>query len=128
MTPHRLTAHWLRTFQSEECADRLAEGRTELPDVVYKYIPRGHVDKGAPNSLRATQILALNDDMECNVTTMHDREMDILDFLALVQSRLKECLEIEVSEEELIKRSLRHSDVRLSTFVQEYLIGWEWSH
>ena len=59
---------------------------------------------------------------------MHDREMDILDFLALVQSRLKECLEIEVSEEELIKRSLRHSDVRLSTFVQEYLIGWEWSH
>ena len=117
----QITAHQLRMFQSQECADRLAEGRTEIPDVVYKYIPRGHLEKGAPNSLRATQILALNDDMECNVTTMHDRETDILDFLALVQSRLKECLGIEVSEAELIKRSLRHSDVRLSTFIQEYL-------
>ena len=117
----QLTAHWLRMFQSQECADRLAEGGTEIPDIVYKYIPREHLDKGAPNSLRATQILALNDDMECNVTTMHDREMDILDSLALVQSRLKECLGIEVSEEDLVKRSLRHSDVRLSTFIQEYL-------
>ena len=96
-------------------------GRADIPDVLYKYIPREHIGGGAPDSLRATQLLALNDDMECNVITMHDKEMDILDFLALVQSRLKECLGSEVSDEELLKRSLRHGDLRLSTFIQEYL-------
>ena len=116
-----LTVHWLRTFQSQECADRLAKGTTDIPDVLYKYIPRERIGNGAPNSLRATQILALNDDMECNVTTRHDREIDILDFLALVQSKLKECLGVEVSDEELMKRSLSHGDLRLSTFIQEYL-------
>ena len=116
-----ITAHWLRTFQSQECADRIAEGTADVPDVLYKYLPRKLIGHGAPNSLRSTQILALNDDMECNVVTMHDRKMDILDFLALVQSRLKECLGVEVSDEELMKRALRHGDLRLSTFIQEYL-------
>ena len=116
-----ITAHWLRTFQFQECAERLVEGRAGVPDVLYKYIPRERIGEGAPNSLRATQLLTLNDDMECNVVTMHDVEMDILDFLSLVQSRLKECLGVEVSNEELVKRSLRHGDLRLSTFIQEYL-------
>ena len=116
-----ITSHWLRTFQVQECADRLAEGRAESPDVLYKYIPRERIGEGAPNSLRATQLLALNDDMECNVITMPDREMDAIDFLTLVQSRLKECLGIEASDEELLERSLRHGDLRLSTFIQEYL-------
>ena len=96
-----IAAHWLRTVQSQECADRLVEGRADVPDVLYKYIPRERIGEGAPNSLRATQLLALNDDMECNVVTMPDREMDVLDFLAIVQSRLKECLGLEVSDEEL---------------------------
>ena len=116
-----ITAHLLRTFQFQECADRLAEGRVDVPDVLYKYIPRERIGKGAPDSLRATQLLALNDDMECCVTTMHDSAMDVLDFLALVQSRLKECLGVEVSEEELMERSLFHGDLGLSTFIQEYL-------
>ena len=116
-----ITSHWLRTFQVQECADRLAEGRAESPDILYKYIPRERIGEGAPNSLRATQLLALNDDMECNVITMPDREMDAIDFLTLVQSRLKECLGIEASDEELLERSLRHGDLRLSTFIQEYL-------
>ena len=116
-----ITAHWLRTFQIQECADRLAEGRAEIPDVLYKYIPKKRIGEGAPNSLRATQLLALNDDIECNVITMPDREMDAIDFLTLVQSRLKECLGIEASDEELLERSLDHGDLRLSTFIQEYL-------
>ena len=116
-----IAAHWLRTFQSQECADRLMEGGADIPNVLYKYIPRERIGNGAPNSLRATQLLALNDDMECNVITMCDRETDILDFLDLVQSRLKECLGVEVSDEELMKRSLLHGDLRLSTFIQEYL-------
>ena len=116
-----IAAHWLRTGQSRECADRLVEGRVDIPDVLYKYIPRERIAEGAPDSLRATQLLALNDDMECNVITMNDAEMDILAFLALVQSRLKECLGVVVSDEELMERSLLHGDLRLSSFIQEFL-------
>ena len=116
-----ITVHWLRTFQFQECADRLVEGRTDVPGVLYKYIPKKNIGRGAPNSLRATQLLALNDDMECNIITMRGRETDALDFIARVQSRLKECLGAEVAEEELMERTLRFGDLRLSTFIQEYL-------
>ena len=116
-----LYAHWLRTFQFQECADRLAEGRADVPEILYKYIAKKHIGKGAPTSLRATQLLALNDDMECNVITMRDKETDVLDHIAVVQSRLKECLGAEVLEEELMERMLRFGDLRLSTFIQDYL-------
>ena len=68
-------------------------GDVEIPGILYKYIPEGLIGSGAPNSLRATQLLALNDDMECNVTTMKGgEEEDTLDFLSVVQSKLKEHL------------------------------------
>ena len=116
-----ITVHWLRTFQFQECADRLVEDRADVPGVLYKYIPKKNIGRGAPNSLRATQLLALNDDMECNIITMRGKETDALDFIARVQSRLKECLGAEVAEEELLERTLRFGDLRLSTFIQEYL-------
>ena len=116
-----LMVHWLQTFQFQECADRLAEGRADVPGVLYKYIPKKNIGRGAPNSLRATQLLALNDDMECNVITMRGQKMDALDFIARVQSRLKECLGVEVAEEELMERALRFGDLRLSTCIQESL-------
>ena len=59
--------------------------------------------------------------MECNVITMRGQKMDALDFIARVQSRLKECLGVEVAEEELMERALRFGDLRLSTFIQESL-------
>ena len=116
-----ITVHWLRTFQFQECADRLVEGRADVPGVLYKYIPKKNIGRGSPNSLRATQLLALNDDMECNVITMRGQETDAIAFIARVQSRLKECLGAEVAEEELMERALRFGDLRLSTFIQEYL-------
>ena len=116
-----ITPDLLRRYQSQECAVRLAEGGADIPKVLYKYIPRELIGDGAPNSLRAAQILALNDNMECNVVTMGAWETDILDFVALVQSRLKECLGAEVPDEELLERSSLHGDLRLSTYIQEYL-------
>ena len=116
-----IAAHWLRGHQSEECAQRSVRGDVDIPDILYKYIPKKLIGKGAPGSLRATQLLALNDDMECNVITMKDLEGDTLAFLRLLQSRLKGHLGIEVSWEELLTRWLRHADVRLSTFIQQYL-------
>ena len=114
--------HWLRAHQSEECAQRSVWGDVDIPGILYKYIPKEHIGKGAPDSLRATQLLALNDDMECNVTTMKDSAQgETLDFLRVVQAKLKEHLGISVPWEELLTRSIRYGDLRLSTFIQEYL-------
>ena len=117
-----VATHWLRTHQSEECAQRSVWGDADIPDTLYKYIPRELIGKGAPGSLRATQLLALNDDMECNVTTMKGgQEADTLVFLRLVQSKLEEHLGIAVPWEELLTRSNRYGDLRLSTYIQEHL-------
>ena len=117
-----IAAHWLQMHQSEECAQRFVWGDVDIPDILYKYIPPKRIGKGAPGTLRATQLLALNDDMECNLTTMKGREQeDTLAFLAVVQSKLEEHLGIVVPWEELLTRSLNYGDLRLSTFIQEYL-------
>ena len=117
-----IAAHWLRMHQSEECARRSVWGDAEIPEILYKYIPRELIGAGAPNSLRATQLLALNDDMECNVTTMKGSDQeDSLEFLKLVQSKLEQHLGMAVPWEELLTRSLDYGDLRLSTFIQEYL-------
>ena len=117
-----IVAHWLQRHQSEECARRSLWGDVDIPDILYKYIPKRFIGKGAPDSLRATQLLALNDDMECNVTTMKGSvQEDTLAFLGEVQSRLEGYFGISVPWEELLTRSLRYGDLRLSTFIQEYL-------
>ena len=117
-----IAAHWLKSHQSEECAQRSLWGDVDIPDILYKYIPKERIGKGAPDSLRATQLLALNDDMECNVVTMKGNEQeDTLAFLAEVQSKLEGHLDIAVPWEELLKRSIRYSDLRVSTVIQEYL-------
>ena len=117
-----IAEHWLQTNQSKECAQRSLWGDVDIPDILYKYIPKKRIGDGAPDSLRATQLLALNDDMECNVVTMMGSEQeDTLAFLAKVRSKLEEHLGIAVPWEELLTRSIRHGDLRLSTFIQEYL-------
>ena len=117
-----ISPHWLQSLQSEECAQRSVWGDADIPDILYKYIPKKLIGEGPPRNLRATQLLALNDDMECNVITMksHGQE-DTLAFLAMVQSKLEGHLGIAVPWEELLTRSLSYADVRLSTCIQEYL-------
>ena len=53
-----ITEHWLQRYQSEECAQRSLWGDVDIPDIVYKYIPKERIGKGAPDSLRASQLLA----------------------------------------------------------------------
>ena len=117
-----LLVHQRQLHQSDECAQKAVRGEPEIPEILFKYIPKHLIGSGAPNSLRATQLRALNDDMECSVTTMktHD-QMDTLQFLALVQSKLGERLGITPGWEDLLIRSLRYGDARLSTFIQDYL-------
>ena len=117
-----IAEHWLKAHQSQECAERSLWGDVDVPDILYKYIPKILIGQGAPESIRATQLLSLNDDMECNVTTMKSREEDdTLAFLAMVRSKLEGHLGIAVPWEELLRRSLQYGDLRLSTFIQEYL-------
>ena len=117
-----LAPYWLQRYQSEECAQKSVWGDVDIPNTLYKYIHKKHIGNGAPDSLRATQLLALNDDMECNVTIMNGSEQgDTLAFLAVVQSKLEEHLGIAVPWEDLLTQSLRYGDLRLSTFIQEYL-------
>ena len=116
-----LAEHLRPQIQAQECADALVAGGIDVPEVVYKYLPAELLGKGPPRSLRATQILALNDKMECNFVTMGDNSTDALEFLSLVRSRVEEHLGITVSEEELLERSVRFSELRLSTLVQEFL-------
>ena len=108
--------------QANECAEKVVRGEPEIPEILYKYIPQHLIGSGAPNSLRATQLRALNDDMECSVTTVNtDDQMDTLQFLASVQSKLGEHLGITPEWEDLLTRSLSYGDLRLSTFLQDYL-------
>ena len=117
-----IAEHFLKVNQSEECAQRSVWGDVDIPKILYKYIPRDRIGDGAPNCLRATQLLALNDDMECNVETfLGSEKSDTLAFLTLVQSKLKEHLDIAVPWEELLTQSIRFGGPRLSTFIQNYL-------
>ena len=111
----------LRRHQAEECAEKSINGEAEIPDILYKYIPRGRIGHGAPDSLRATQLLALNDDMECSIQTNNYNKLNTLEFLDLVKSKLAEHLGITVPRHEFLKRSLSHVDPMLSTFIQQYL-------
>ena len=116
-----MAAHRLRINQSQECAERSLWGDEDIPDVLYKYIPRKLIGGGAPDSLRATQLLALNDDMEGNVIAIKGREDEALEFLRLVQSSVRDHLGIDIAWEDLLKRWQRHGDVRLSTYIQDFL-------
>ena len=59
--------------------------------------------------------------MECNVVAMKGGEEAALEFLRSVQSKVKEHLGVDVPWEDLLVRWQLYADVRLSTYVQEYL-------
>ncbi len=113
--------HYLRVYQSEDCAQRSAWGNVDVPTVLYKYIPKELIGQGAPNSLRATQLLALNDDMECNVTTMKDVDQSMLDMLRVLRQKSKDRLGVDMPWDELLEQQLRYGSPRLSPYIQRYL-------
>ncbi len=114
-------SYWLQRYQSQDCLQEWLWGDVKIPSIVYKYIPAALVYKGAPKSLRATQLRALNDIMECNVETRGSADHDTLDFLRLVQNKLRCHLDIEVSWYDLLIEVRRHGSPRLSSFIQTYL-------
>ena len=92
-----------------------------VPEVLYKYIPCSHLKKGAPLSLRATQLAALNDVMECNVATMKYPDQNEIQWTEALRQKLEGSIGKSLSTEELERRRRLYGDPRISTVIQEFL-------
>ena len=117
-------AAWqLRSLQSIECAAKLVEGKTDIPSMLYKYIPLKRIDKkAAPRSLRATQPSALNDDMECSIVPMGGIGPEASQYRAAVGAKLQDYLGVTMSEGELAKLWVTSNGaMELSGFIRDYL-------
>ena len=116
-----LVSHRLERYQADECARKSAAGDLGIPSVLYKYIPKQHIDTGAPNSLRATQLKALNDDMEANIRVMKELEQDPIRYLRVVQAQCKKYLSVDVPWHEWLLQSNSRAGPVLSPLIQNYL-------
>ena len=116
-----LVSHRLEWNQADECARKFATGELDIPNVLFKYIPKHLIGKGAPNSLRATQVKALNDNMEANIRVMKNLEEDPVHYLKVVQAQCREHLGAEVPWHQwLLQASIRAGPI-LSPLIQDYL-------
>ena len=116
-----LVSYRLGFFQAQECAQKSAIGDLDIPRVLYKYIPKDRIGAGAPNSLRATQVKALNDDREANLRIMKKLEQDPIEYLRVVQAQCKEHLDIEVPWHEWLRQAHLHGGPILSPLVRKHL-------
>lgn len=116
-----LVSYRLESCQAKECAQTSANGDLDIPRVLYKYIPKDRIGVGAPNSLRATQVRALNDDMEANLRVMKKLEQDPIKYLRVVQAQCKEHLDIEVPWHEWLQQAHVHAGPKLSPLVRKHL-------
>lgn len=93
----------------------------DVPSILFKYIPRSLLQHGCPNCLRASQLAALNDVMECSVMTLKDPKSDDDQWSEALLERVASSLGIALSREELDRRRRLYGDARISTVIQKYL-------
>ena len=92
-----------------------------VPTILYKYASCDLLQKGFPSCLRATQPTALNDVMECNITTLKDPETDEAKWREALLEGLTKNFGISMPPEELERRRRIYADPRISTVIQNYL-------
>ncbi|MCY3708322.1 MAG: DUF2971 domain-containing protein [Caldilineaceae bacterium] len=111
--------------QKKDMAQELSrrmKSTLELPSVIYKYVPLQLFKCGwRPTTLRASQLSALNDVMECNVETRKYEEEDESKWRTSLIDSLKENLGYSLTPEELDARRRLFGDPRVSTIIQQYL-------
>ena len=56
-----------RRIENQKWVDQQLQDSLDVSGILYKYIPCCFLQHGCPNSLRATQLPALNDVMEGNI-------------------------------------------------------------
>ena len=98
------------------------EGMTDLPPILYKYVPYGLLDRGFPTTLRATQPAILNDIMEGNIRTSMESKIDRDEWYDLIYDSVTRIFGKEAfTYEELQRRKNLYGDPRISTVIRDYL-------
>lgn len=101
--------------------DQVAE-MTDLPPILYKYVPIGHLDLGLPTTLRATQPPVLNDIMEANISTSMEGKIDRDEWYERIFESMTAIFGSDAfTHQELKRRKNRYGDPRISTIVRDYL-------
>ena len=97
-------------------------GMTELPKILYKYVPCDLLDCGFPTTLRATQPSILNDVMEGNIRTGMEAKIDRDGWYDLIYDSVTGIFgEDAFTYQELQRRKNLYGDPRISTIVRDYL-------
>ena len=101
---------------------RRMQSTLELPPVIYKYVPLQLFKSGwRPTTLRATQLPALNDVMECNIETRKHEEEDESRWRTSLINNLEKNLGYSLTPKEIDARRRFFGDPRISTVIQQYL-------
>ena len=117
-----LEEHIQQKRNAVEELSRRMQNTLDLPPVLYKYIPL-QLAKGdwLPTTLRATQLPALNDVMECNITTRKHEDEDESEWRTSLMDSLQESLGHSLTPEQLDARRRFYGDPRISTVIQKFL-------
>ena len=112
----------LRRKAEEEWLGQQIQDMFELPEILYKYVPRESLDYGLPTTLRATQPSSLNDVMEGNIRTSMQGKMDRDVWYATLFQGLSEIFgDDALTAEEMERRKDLYRDPRVSTIIRDYL-------
>ena len=123
ITRRTLLEHDLRRNKNRQSVLGQLQETLDVPKVVYKYIPEHLIEKDGwrPNTLRATQLRALNDVMECNVATLKQPEDNEGQWRKSLLQHLELSMGCSLGHEELERRRRVYGDARISTVIQDYL-------
>ena len=117
-----LEEHIQQKRNAVEELSRRMQNTLDLPPVLYKYVPLKHFEDGwLPTTLRATQLPALNDVMECNITTRKHEDEDEFEWRTSLMDNLEKNLGHSLTPEQLDARRRIFGDPRISTVIQKYL-------
>ncbi len=117
-----LEDHIQQKRKAVEELSRRMQNTLDLPPVLYKYVPLQLTkDDWLPTTLRATQIPALNDVMECNITTRKHEDEDESEWRTSLMDNLQKIFGHSLTSEQLDARRRLYGDPRISTVIQEFL-------
>ena len=116
-----LKKYHLQVGENRQWLMQQLQDTLDVPSILFKYIPLRRLQDGGPRSVRASQLAALNDVMECSVMTLKYPKSDDNIWSEALLEKVASSLGISLSREELDRRRSLYGDARISTVIQEYL-------
>lgn len=114
-------AHDRKRDDERKWITRQLDDSFSVPPVLYKYVPKHHLERGFPCSLRSSQIRAMNDVMECSVTIRKQQEESEDAWRFTIKTGLKDTLGFTFPLGEFEKRRRLYGDLMISTVFQDFL-------